>query len=68
MGGQVSIPIETSDKMQVIGAGYSRTGTTTFALAMEILLDGPACHGGSQVIGREDGKDADVRKSQTSTV
>jgi chloramphenicol 3-O-phosphotransferase len=42
----------------VIGAGYSRTGTLSMALALEKLLDGPVMHGGSQLLGREDSTSA----------
>lgn len=55
MGGIPSIPTDPSRKVEVIGAGFSRTGTVTFALAMEKLLDGPVMHGGTQMLGREDG-------------
>ena len=36
--------------MQVIGCGMSRTGTASFAKAVEILTGGPVYHGGSQLI------------------
>ena len=56
MGVTPSVPRDRTRRMQVIGAGYSRTGTSTFALAMETLLNGPVHHGGSQMIGASDGK------------
>ncbi|KAK5994084.1 hypothetical protein PT974_07524 [Cladobotryum mycophilum] len=54
MGGVPSIPTDRSRTLQVIGAGYSRTGTVSMSLALEKLLDGPAMHGGTQLLGRED--------------
>ena len=54
MGGVASIPTDPSRTLKVIGAGYSRTGTLSMALALEKLLDGPVMHGGSQLLGRED--------------
>jgi hypothetical protein len=35
--------------IQVIGAGLPRTGTTSLALALHILLDGPVYDGGTQL-------------------
>lgn len=55
MGAAPSIPTDNSRKLQVIGAGYIRTGTLSFAMACETLLEGPAWHGGSQILHREDG-------------
>lgn len=55
MGGTPSKPADRSRTLQVIGAGYSRTGTISMAMALEKLLDGPAFHGGTQLLGREDG-------------
>ena len=55
MGGVPSIPTDPSRKLQVIGAGYSRTGTVTMQLALDKLLDGPVMHGGTQILAREDG-------------
>ncbi|KAI1177807.1 P-loop containing nucleoside triphosphate hydrolase protein [Nemania sp. FL0916] len=54
MGGVPSVPRDPSRKVQVICAGYARTGTSTMALAVEQLLDGPFLHGGTQVLNRED--------------
>ncbi|SPN97350.1 uncharacterized protein DNG_00864 [Cephalotrichum gorgonifer] len=54
MGGVPSIPQDRTRTLKVIGAGYSRTGTLSMALALEKLLDGPVMHGGSQLLGRED--------------
>lgn len=56
MGGAPSVPTDPSRRIQVIGAGYSRTGTVSLQLALEKLLDGPVMHGGTQVLHREDGK------------
>ncbi|KAL1877914.1 hypothetical protein Daus18300_002267 [Diaporthe australafricana] len=50
MGGVASKPGSDPDcTLQVIGAGFSRTGTVTMALALERLLEGPVCHGGTQM-------------------
>ncbi|KAH6611582.1 hypothetical protein Trco_001602 [Trichoderma cornu-damae] len=54
MGGVPSVPSDRTRTLQVIGAGYSRTGTVSMALALEKLLDGPVMHGGTQLFGRED--------------
>lgn len=56
MGGTPSVPRDSSQRLKVIGAGYSRTGTTTMQLALEKLLDGPVMHGGTHILNREDGK------------
>ncbi|CZR53860.1 uncharacterized protein PAC_03742 [Phialocephala subalpina] len=56
MGGVASIPTDPSRKVQVISAGYSRTGTVTMSLALAKLLDGPILHGGTQILVRDDGK------------
>ena len=56
MGGVASVPNDPSRTMKVIGAGYSRTGTLSMAMALEKLLDSPVMYGGSQLLGREDGK------------
>jgi hypothetical protein len=55
MGQQPSIPTDLSKELRVIGAGFSRTGTVSFALALEKLLQGPVCHGGTTLFGREEG-------------
>jgi hypothetical protein len=49
------IPKDLTKTIQVIGAGMPRTGTTSFAKALEKLLDGPVCHGSSAIIMREEG-------------
>lgn len=54
MGGVASVPTDRTRKIQVIGAGFSRTGTVSMSLALEKLLDGPVMHGGTQIFGRED--------------
>lgn len=41
--------------LQVIGAGYSRTGTVSFSKALERLLGGPVCHSGTACLLREEG-------------
>lgn len=54
MGGIPSKPTDMSRQLQVICAGYSRTGTVTMQLALEKLLHGPVLHGGTQILSRED--------------
>lgn len=55
MGGVPSVPQDRSRRIQVIAAGYSRTGTTSISIALARLLDGPVFHGGNQIFQREDG-------------
>lgn len=62
----MSVPIDRTRSLKVIGAGYSRTGTLSMAIALEQLLDGPVMHGGSQLLGREDGKTLYVSPSITT--
>jgi hypothetical protein len=52
MGGVPSKP-DPSVQMEVIGAGYSRTGTLSVAIALEKLLNKPVVHGGSRSFGGE---------------
>lgn len=54
MGGVASVPTDNRD-VQVISAGYSRTGTVSMSLALARLLDGPVLHGGTQILVRGDG-------------
>ena len=64
MGIAPSIPTDPNKTLRVIGGGYIRTGTLSFTLACSRLLrdssptdsdqDAPSCHGGAQVLGRED--------------
>ncbi|KAI0018217.1 hypothetical protein F4780DRAFT_539056 [Xylariomycetidae sp. FL0641] len=54
MGAAPSVPTDPSRKLQVIDAGFSRTATVSYALALEKLLDGPVMHGGTQILTRED--------------
>lgn len=49
MGQQYSAP-QDGVKLRVIGAGLPRTGTASFSRALEILLDGPVYHGGTQAM------------------
>ncbi|KJX97049.1 nad dependent epimerase dehydratase like protein [Zymoseptoria brevis] len=49
MGAEASKP-QTGAKLQVIGAGLSRTGTSSFSAALSTLLHGPVYHGGTQTI------------------
>lgn len=54
MGQHTSRPLDPSRQIQVIGAGMSRTGTVSFGLALERLLDGPVYHGGEAIVLREE--------------
>lgn len=56
MGGVPSKPGDAATELQVIGAGYSRTGTTSMQLALEKVLQGPVMHGGTHILWREDGE------------
>lgn len=56
MGGVASIPTDPSRTVQVISAGYSRTGTVSMSMALDKLLDGPILHGGTQIFVRDDGE------------
>jgi hypothetical protein len=47
-------PTDLSQKIQVIGPGFSRTGTSSFTLALEILLKKPVMHSGSACVTREE--------------
>ncbi|KAI0147861.1 P-loop containing nucleoside triphosphate hydrolase protein [Hypoxylon sp. NC0597] len=47
MGQEASKP-QPGTKLRVIGAGLPRTGTASFSKALEILLQGPVYHGGTQ--------------------
>lgn len=48
MGQEASHPRD-GVSIQVIGAGLPRTGTTSLALALQILFDGPVYDGGTQL-------------------
>ncbi|KAH7089973.1 NAD dependent epimerase/dehydratase [Paraphoma chrysanthemicola] len=48
MGQEPSLPRQGT-QIKVIGAGLPRTGTTSLALALAILLDGPVYDGGMQL-------------------
>ena len=48
MGQKASKP-SPNVRLRVIGAGLSRTGTLSFTRALEILLEGPVYHGGTQL-------------------
>ena len=54
MMNQKSIPADPSRTLKVIGAGYSRTGTVSFAMALQTLLKGPVCHSGTAGLVREE--------------
>ncbi|KAF9876947.1 hypothetical protein CkaCkLH20_05793 [Colletotrichum karsti] len=47
--GHVASKPKPGTKLQVIGAGMPRTGTASFSKALEILLNGPVYHGGTQI-------------------
>ncbi|KAG9783050.1 hypothetical protein KCU88_g3151, partial [Aureobasidium melanogenum] len=49
MGQTASQPVPDKT-LKVIGAGLSRTGTTSFGAACSYLLDGPCYHGGTQLL------------------
>ncbi|KAJ5161184.1 hypothetical protein N7492_006576 [Penicillium capsulatum] len=48
MGQTASTP-KPGAEMEVIGAGLPRTGTSSFSAALDVLLDGPTYHGGTQI-------------------
>jgi Sulfotransferase domain len=50
MGQGPSKPGPSTTQMQVLGLGASRTGTASFSRALEILLKGPAYHGGANLL------------------
>ncbi|KAH8758917.1 hypothetical protein F5883DRAFT_501599 [Diaporthe sp. PMI_573] len=54
MGGIPSKPGDPSRPLEVIGAGFSRTGTMSMQLALEELLRGPVMHGATHILFRED--------------
>lgn len=54
MGGVASVPTDPLREVQVISAGYSRTGTVSMSMALDKLLDGPILHGGTQILIRGD--------------
>lgn len=56
-------PTDLSQSIQVIGAGYPRTGTSSFTLALEILLKHPVLHSGSACISREEGTSSRLTKA-----
>ncbi len=57
------VPKDLSRQVQVIGAGMGRTGTVSFSLALQKLLDGPVCHGGNACLHREVGKNSPLLRS-----
>lgn len=52
---QAKPPTDLSQTLKVIGAGFGRTATVSFTLALEKLLKGRVCHGGSASLVREEG-------------
>lgn len=50
MGQQASAPGPPTTPMQVLGLGMSRTGTSSFSAALEILLNAPVYHTGAQLV------------------
>jgi len=61
MGQAPSIPTDKSRELRVIGAGFSRTGTVSFAMALERLLGGPVMHSGTACLMREECKEFSVQ-------
>ncbi|KAL7811915.1 hypothetical protein V8C26DRAFT_437212 [Trichoderma gracile] len=55
MGQAASVPTDRTRKLEVIDAGFSRTGTLSYAYALETLLNGPVHHTATQLLNREDG-------------
>jgi hypothetical protein len=49
------IPKDLVKTIQVISADFPKTDITSFANALEKLLGGPVCHGGSALLMREEG-------------
>lgn len=56
MGVSASRPTDRTRTLEVINAGFGRTGIVSMASALERLLDGPVMHGGTSMFAREDGK------------
>ncbi|EGR49684.1 uncharacterized protein TRIREDRAFT_60560 [Trichoderma reesei QM6a] len=54
MGQAASVPTDKTRKLEVIDAGFSRTGTLSYAYALERLLNGPVHHTATQLLNRED--------------
>ncbi|KAK8122887.1 hypothetical protein PG984_011557 [Apiospora sp. TS-2023a] len=54
MGAAPSKPGDASTQLEIIGAGYSRTGTASMQIALEMLMKGPVQHGGAHILWRED--------------
>ncbi|TFA98856.1 hypothetical protein CCMA1212_009271 [Trichoderma ghanense] len=54
MGQAASVPTDRTRKLEVIDAGFSRTGTLSYSYAFETLLDGPVHHTATQLFNRED--------------
>ncbi|KAK7961799.1 NAD dependent epimerase/dehydratase [Apiospora aurea] len=54
MGATASVPRDRTRQLQVIDAGYARTATLSYSLALARLLDGPVMHGGTQLFRRKD--------------
>lgn len=50
MGGVPSKPGDPSRPLEVIGAGFSRTGTMSMQLALEELLQGPVSKTSQHII------------------
>ncbi|KAE9365253.1 NAD dependent epimerase/dehydratase [Stipitochalara longipes BDJ] len=49
-----AIPADPTKMLKVIAAGFSRTATVSFSMAMQILLEGPVCHCGTTCLLREE--------------
>ena len=51
-----SILTDATRKVEVISVGFSTTGTVSYTRIHEVLLNGPAFHGGQHLLQREDGE------------
>lgn len=65
MGGVPSKPGDPSRPLEVIGAGFSKTGTLSMQLALQELLQGPVIHGGTQSVFPGDGSSLPSRFGMT---
>lgn len=55
MGGKLSKPdYDRFDGPVVVNGSFPRTGTSSMALALERLVDGPVAHGGTHICGGSD--------------
>ncbi|KAL7941902.1 hypothetical protein V8C42DRAFT_360590 [Trichoderma barbatum] len=54
MGQVASVPVDRKRKLEATGAGFSRTGTLSYAYALKRLLDGPVHHTATQLFNQEE--------------